>query len=133
MAEARRAWRRADPLLRALPYDVVELIVEHGCALVVQRAALSFIYEGHRRRRAWAQVARRFDAATLAVMTEHAWIRRELRVEPESWLQRACPENVVAECLRGEWGPSQRGSMLRRGFGEEARSGGVPVVGPGVA
>lgn len=111
----------ADALLHLLPFDVVELIGFHMCAMRIQRIATGFVFGAHRRARAWPRVLAHFRPHVLRTMLEHSSIRRELRVEPDSWIARRDEDRILEECAQGQWGPSQRQLLVRRGYRPDER------------
>ena len=69
-----------------LPDDVIELILHHRAAMVVQRAWWRVWHYGHTRRAdVWARVCARVSVGWRRRLTRYAHVRREWRSEPQTW------------------------------------------------
>lgn len=95
-----------------MPDDVVELIVRHWAAMVLQRRWLRHSHYGHaRRHETWSRV--RQEALPLAdwrILVRYPLVRREWRREPASWLNAdALVRHAIrCEAQAGMWGPLTR-------------------------
>lgn len=93
-----------------LPADVVELIVAHHAASRLQRAWTRWRLYAHARRPAWRAV--RLPTAAWRALFPYARVRREWRVEPESWRAPEDLDAVVREARAGLWGPRDGASIF---------------------
>ena len=91
-----------------LPDDIVTLIIEHKCAMRIQRAWRRYDRLSHSRLRAWPHVREALlFAGLLRELSSYYAVRREWRMEPESWMDMT-PEGaatILNECRSGLWGP----------------------------
>ena len=91
-----------------LPDDVVELILQHRAAMVVQRAWWRVWHYGYARRtEAWRRVCAHVGVAWRRRLVGYAHVRREWRGEPHTW--EATDETTLRAIAReaevdGLWG-----------------------------
>lgn len=70
----------------AFPQDVAELIVEHWCAMRIQRRWLRFHHFAHARHPLWPEIRARLNRIDAwKDLIPFPQVRYEWRVEPESW------------------------------------------------
>ena len=92
-------------VLRRLPGDLQELVLQHRAASTIQRALCRFFFYAHARNAAWSSVRARLGAASVRALCGYAQVRREWRTELASWLAAAEPAVLCGECAEGLWGP----------------------------
>lgn len=94
-----------------LPDDILERILAHLAAGRIARCYRRWSMR-HVRGASWralrAALGARLDAPELDVLAANAWVRREWRVEPHSWLVTLREEPhllslIVAEVAAGAW------------------------------
>jgi hypothetical protein len=122
-----------------LPLELWDLIFDHRAALVLQRAWRRYNLFSHARRPGWAVIRERLRAANAwPSLLRFAMVRREWRLEPESWLVSCDVECIRREALDGLWGSCERGYFphtVRDETRSAAESGGArqacqnPLVG----
>ena len=75
--------------LQVLPCDILGVIAHQWAILCLRDHTRAWLHR-HARRRLWPTLRRlvvpRCSSAELALMQGCAWIRREWRIEPTSWL-----------------------------------------------
>lgn len=100
-----------DSLWDRLPPELVELILQHRSALVVQRRWLRVTHYAHARRPIWSNVQRHLcDVGAWPRLALFPMVRREWRQEPGSWLavDAVVAHGILQEARQGMWGPSSR-------------------------
>lgn len=95
-----------------LPLDLVELILQHRAALLVQRRWWRLTHYAHARRPIWSNVRRHLCAiGGWPALVAFPMVRREWRRESASWLttDALMVEGIRHEARIGLWGrPSGR-------------------------
>ena len=88
-----------------LPDEIVDLILQHRAAMVIQRAWWRAWHFGHVRR-LWPAVCARVDVHWRRKLTRYAHVRREWRCEPHTWLHTDVPtlRAIAREAEDGLWG-----------------------------
>ena len=97
----------------ALPPELWSLIVQHGQAAVIQLRWRRYSLYGHARRKTWPRVKSVLRAANAwPGLWRYEMVRREWRMEPESW-ESACTlfrdldvGRLEEEARDGHWGAS---------------------------
>ena len=102
------------PLAPVLPQDVVRLIVFHAHAMAIQRRFRAWSLYGYARRRAWARVRTVLGARAVRELWPFPRVRREWRLEPESWLAMDVDVRcILSECASGMWGVARPKLRIR--------------------
>ena len=90
-----------------MPDDVVELILQHRAAMVLQRAWWRVWHFGHARKVwVWPAVCVRVDVHWRRRLARYAHVRREWRCEPQTWLLTdvGTLRAIAREAEAGLWG-----------------------------
>ena len=105
------------PLLSLVPWDLVELIVHHMHALTLQRGWRRYAYLSHARHPLWARILQPHLECLGAwpSLREYALVRREWRMEPESWclVDEVDVAIIRLEARHGVWGSRKKTAANR--------------------